>query len=563
MNRIASLPTIYLTISFFIGCSSSNSDKPGERYLSNSIRCETDQICFDEVESRLLAKEIGKFDLDGFNWSELSKADTIINFHEYVGELDSATIVILDNVEIEQEGDYLIRLGSDDGFRIFVNGEEIASRIIGRALVLDSDWIPVHFRTGINQLIIQVNQGLGDWKLHYRIDREANLAALIEDQLIEIYRDLPDLNIVEDTSKVLVQNRDLRQNLDTLHTISYSWLNSITGNEKPVGTFQANEAPLKVPFPQNVRFPILFKYSVEGRNGQELFSETIPIFSKASLIKYVKEAYQSLIPNPKHQQWIEGLEFVFPELLEKDQIHTYSTRIKTEFLWDVMNKAGYSLTDIGGPRTKEVKGLISKVYRPDMYTQNTVKVLGINPQPENEEDLTHYFDSYHGHTHNTLMLRSSYARYFDVELTFPFIRQSIEENNLESVINYYVSGLADSTTFNIIAWSNSVPLLLEVLERYSLPIDNVAILGSFLGDDPTDRFRTIQKIRQKNPQIKWYIWHGEEDERVPISVMENWIEEFRSQGYQVFYERLPLTDHEVYFVDVKKRFYSVISNDNN
>lgn len=168
-------------------------------------------------------------------------------------------------------------------------------------------------------------------------------------------------------------------------------------------------------------------------------------------------------------------------------------------------------------------------------------------------------ESYHGHTHNSLRVRSSYARYFNVEMTFPFIQEYSETNNLEAVLTHYASQLPDSESFHIIAWSNSVPLVLEVLGKHDLPVEHVALLGSFLEDKPTQRFTTIQKIKQRNPNINWHIWHGEEDERVPISTMERWVEAFESQGFPVRYERLPLTDHEVYFTDPRKKFYRYLT----
>lgn len=540
----------------FLSCSKRVSENVPNRLLSAVIKCDNDSECFTIVDSLLVPDE-KSFDLNRLEWNELSRSDTIINFHEYTNLRDHLTILVADNVEAESAGNYIIRLGSDDGFRIFVNGEYISSRIIGRALQLDNDWIPVYLKKGNNQIVIQVNQGTGDWKLHYRIDKGENLKNLIQDQIIEIYRDLPDLNILNDSLKVLTLNMDLRQKLDTLHYLSYEWIDPFISDTTQVGIFSSVNAPLNIKLPENHEFPLLFRYSLFTKEGEDIFSETIPIFSDSALEKYVRECSQKLKGLSKTEQWKTGLELIYPEIIGAEKRFNYSTRTKTEFLWDLMIRTGYEFPVIGGPRVKVNKGLLSRVYLPDNLTEKTVKVFGVNPQPE--DTLDHYMETYHSRTHNTLMVRSSYARYFNLEMTFPFIKQYTETNNLKITLGSYVDGLSSSEKFNIIAWSNSVPLILEELGDKKMPVVNVAILGSFLGNDPTERFITIQKIRLSNPNIQLYIWHGEEDERVPISVMEEWVQEFKKQGFIVIYERLPLTDHEVYFIDAKKKFYKAIS----
>lgn len=379
---------LILSIGFLgVSCTQLDLEQPGKRFLSKAISCETDSLCFSKVDS-LLWENGEQASVRNLEWRELAKADTIINFHEYSEAGVYATILVLDNYEAEEAGDYILRLGSDDGFRIFVNEEEIASRVIGRALQLDSDWIPIHLEKGKNQLIIQVNQGTGDWKLHYKIDKGEHLKELMEDQLIEIYRDLPDLNILSDTSKVLVLIKDPRQKLDEWHSISYEWEHPETGKTIEVEHHNAKEAPQIFHLPDNPQFPLLFKYSIRGDGEEELFSETIPIFSEESVEGYVQEAYDKLNSKPGKEQWSRGLELVFPEYLDTEQVQTYSTRIKTELLWDALIQTGYKFPKIGGPRMTDINRLISRVYRPNSFGEKPVNVLGINPQPE-EDTLEH------------------------------------------------------------------------------------------------------------------------------------------------------------------------------
>lgn len=567
MNIASTIKTsLVISLILLSGLLFSCTKKPslGEgRFLSTAISCKTDTLCFSIVDS-LLWKSGNQALTEKLEWNPLSRADTIINFHEYTNIQEQATILVLNNFQVEKEGTYILRLGSDDGFRIFVNSKNVASRIIGRSLQLDSDWIPIQLREGNNRIIIQVNQGIGDWKLHYRIDKGEHLESLVADHIIEIYRDLTDLNIIPDTSTALTLDKDPRQHLDRWHSITYRWIHPETGQSIQADTYAASEAPNTFDLPDGAPFPILFKYSVQHTTGPTVYAETIPIFSEQSVERNVTELYETLHAKPGNNQWTRGLELVFPEYTGTEQKHSYSTRIKTEFLWDVLIRDGHPFAPIGGPRMESMKGLISRIYKPDLLngglestTGDPIQVLGINPQPK--DSVSHYLSAYHGHTHNTLEVRSSYARYFNAELTFPFIKQYTETNNLAEVMNHYIKKLPDSTRLNIIAWSNSVPLLLEVLGSRSVRVDHVALLGSYFTDQPTERYRTIQLVKRYNPDIKWYIWHGEEDEVVPIGIAENWVAAIKAQGFNVYYKRLPLTDHEVYFTDPRKKFYGFIT----
>jgi HEAT repeat protein len=64
--------------------------------------------------------------------------------------------------------DLLLRLGSDDGVAVWLNGELVHVNDVARGLSVDSDEVPVTLREGANVLLVQVTQGGGDWGLCVR-----------------------------------------------------------------------------------------------------------------------------------------------------------------------------------------------------------------------------------------------------------------------------------------------------------------------------------------------------------------------------------------------------------
>jgi hypothetical protein len=62
-----------------------------------------------------------------------------------------------------------LRCGSDDGIRIWVNGEVVHSHEIGRGYQAGSDEVRVRLREGVNQLLVKVDNYEGDWGFGVRI----------------------------------------------------------------------------------------------------------------------------------------------------------------------------------------------------------------------------------------------------------------------------------------------------------------------------------------------------------------------------------------------------------
>jgi type 1 glutamine amidotransferase len=64
-----------------------------------------------------------------------------------------------------------LRLGSDDGAKAWLNGQEVLNKKTHRGLGIDQDRVKVTLRDGANTLLVKVGQGGGDWLLMVRLSR--------------------------------------------------------------------------------------------------------------------------------------------------------------------------------------------------------------------------------------------------------------------------------------------------------------------------------------------------------------------------------------------------------
>jgi hypothetical protein len=79
-----------------------------------------------------------------------------------------------------------VSLGSDDGFKLFVNGEEIASRVVDRGVAPNQDKASIYLRPGRNTVVMKIINTGGPGGFYYRaiqkVDLQGDLvAALLND----------------------------------------------------------------------------------------------------------------------------------------------------------------------------------------------------------------------------------------------------------------------------------------------------------------------------------------------------------------------------------------------
>jgi hypothetical protein len=66
-------------------------------------------------------------------------------------------------VSVEEGADAELRLGSDDGFVLWLNGEKLGGKDVSRALRPGSDKARAKLKAGVNKVLMKVLQGGGDW----------------------------------------------------------------------------------------------------------------------------------------------------------------------------------------------------------------------------------------------------------------------------------------------------------------------------------------------------------------------------------------------------------------
>lgn len=82
---------------------------------------------------------------------------------------NNAAIYLWANVTADERQQVRFQCGSDDGIRVWLNGEMIHSNMVYRGVTLNEDEVMATLRPGTNRLLIKVVQGSGGWGVACRL----------------------------------------------------------------------------------------------------------------------------------------------------------------------------------------------------------------------------------------------------------------------------------------------------------------------------------------------------------------------------------------------------------
>jgi hypothetical protein len=87
----------------------------------------------------------------------------MVNLTAEVGPFEWCTAYAYTEFESPTARETIIRLGSDDGVRAWLNGELIHTNEARRAYTPQGDPVPVKLRAGRNQLLLKIDNARFNW----------------------------------------------------------------------------------------------------------------------------------------------------------------------------------------------------------------------------------------------------------------------------------------------------------------------------------------------------------------------------------------------------------------
>jgi hypothetical protein len=107
--------------------------------------------------------------VDRGKWFPIYSDKYIISFLNYFQVVSNTVGYALAFVESDKDRDVIIKLGSDDGVKLFLNGKLIHDNPMYRGVIIDEDVVSAQLNKGLNPLLVKIDQGTGDWGFCLRI----------------------------------------------------------------------------------------------------------------------------------------------------------------------------------------------------------------------------------------------------------------------------------------------------------------------------------------------------------------------------------------------------------
>ncbi len=86
-----------------------------------------------------------------------------------IGTVEQSVAFAYANIEVAGDSPAQIRAGSDDGLRIWVNGEVVLENDVDRGYDVDQDVADITLKAGINTILVQITQRAGGWAFGLRL----------------------------------------------------------------------------------------------------------------------------------------------------------------------------------------------------------------------------------------------------------------------------------------------------------------------------------------------------------------------------------------------------------
>ena len=108
---------------------------------------------------------------DGRNfdqWEQMGGFRGVVRINSVIGGADNAAAYLRSSIWSDKQQNATLELGSDDGVKVWLNGQLVHANNVIRPTEPGQDKAPVTLKEGWNPLLVKLTQGGGQWALSVR-----------------------------------------------------------------------------------------------------------------------------------------------------------------------------------------------------------------------------------------------------------------------------------------------------------------------------------------------------------------------------------------------------------
>ena len=105
-------------------------------------------------------------------WERVKADHGFVDLRSGVANIDYTVGYAFAEFDAAAAGKAWLGIGSDDGLKIWLNGELVHDKWIRRPSRIDDDVVPLHLKAGRNRILLKIQNATGDWSFIYRLRTE-------------------------------------------------------------------------------------------------------------------------------------------------------------------------------------------------------------------------------------------------------------------------------------------------------------------------------------------------------------------------------------------------------
>ena len=121
------------------------------------------------VVKHVAAGQTHTINQEAYKWQKVREKDHVVDLDKLFDEKDYAAAYAFREIEVAEGKSVILGIGSDDGVRVWLNGELVHDNWVPRGLTLDDDVVPVSLEPGTNQVLLKVQDMQQAWGFTCRI----------------------------------------------------------------------------------------------------------------------------------------------------------------------------------------------------------------------------------------------------------------------------------------------------------------------------------------------------------------------------------------------------------
>jgi hypothetical protein len=139
--------------------------KDGQEQITLDFKTPLDEDFASNKDGSIDLKKSYTFGGKSLRWgmTKSSNKTGYVNFTKVLGPVEWCIGYAYCEIESIHPRDVILRCGSDDGIRVWVNGKLVHSNEIGRGYAVDSDSFRAHLIAGTNRILIKIDNYVSGW----------------------------------------------------------------------------------------------------------------------------------------------------------------------------------------------------------------------------------------------------------------------------------------------------------------------------------------------------------------------------------------------------------------